>query len=191
MALARPAGRWRYEDLLELPEDGRRYEIVEGELFEMPAPTWDHQTILFNLVTLLTPLVRALGGTLRFAPLDVFFRGADPVEPDVVVLLPGGAARPSKRGVEGAPDLLVEVLSPATRGRDLLMKRMLYARAGVREYWVVDPDARTVDVHTLDVDVFREAATVSEDGRVASPLLGAEIAAAEVFAGLDEAPDED
>ena len=190
MALERSARTLRYDDLFDLPDDGRRYEIVEGELFELPAPGLLHALVVSNLMWLLAGIVRAMKGTIVTAPVDVFFRGADPVEPDVVVLLPGGTARPSRRGVEGPPDLLIEVLSPSTRGRDLLMKRMLYARAGVREYWIVDPDARTVDEHTLDVDVFREPVTVGGDGRVVSPLLATELAAAEVFAGLDEAPDE-
>ncbi|HEX5499698.1 MAG TPA: Uma2 family endonuclease, partial [Thermomicrobiales bacterium] len=89
MALTKPApGQWRYEDLFDLPDDGRRYEIIEGELYEMPAPSWAHQTILYNLVLTLGPLIQALGGVLRFAPLDTFFPGADPVQLDIVVVLP-------------------------------------------------------------------------------------------------------
>jgi Uma2 family endonuclease len=89
MAVAKAAGTWTYEDLLALPEDGRRYEIIEGELYELPAPSLDHAMILANLVLLLGPLVRSLGGTFFFAPLDVFFQGADPVQPDILAILPG------------------------------------------------------------------------------------------------------
>src|ERR687894_2597688 len=152
MALTKPAGTWTYEDLNSLPDDGRRYEIIEGELYEMPAPIWDHAITIMNLILLLAPVVQALGGRVLTAPLDVFFEGADPVQPDIVVLLPESAAVGAGRGVEGAPDLLIEVLSPANRGRDLLTKRALYARAGVREYWIVDPASRVVEILALDRD---------------------------------------
>jgi len=184
MAPQNPRRTWRHEDLLELPDDGRRYEIVEGELFELPSPGWDHQTVAFNLVTLLALLVEARGGTLRFAPLDVFFQGADPVQPDVVVLLPGGAARPSARGVEGPPDLLIEVIGPSTRGRDLKVKPALYARAGVPECWTVDPEERTVTVHVFDRGIRREPARIERHGVIESPNVGGAIAAAAIFAGL-------
>lgn len=104
MALTRPAtGAWTYEDLLALPDDGRRWEIVEGELHEMPAPSWAHSTIMFNLVMLLGPLVRALGGVFRFAPTAVFFAGANPVEPDILVLLPATRPRPRRAAWKARP----------------------------------------------------------------------------------------
>ena len=144
MAITKPAGSWTYEDLFSLPDDGRRYEIIEGELYEMPAPNLVHATVVMNLIALLLPIVSSLDGRLFTAPLDVFFQGADPVQPDIVVILPGWSGNLPLRGPEGAPDLLIEVLSPANRGHDLLTKRALYARAGVREYWIVDPTNRTV-----------------------------------------------
>jgi Uma2 family endonuclease len=190
MALTKPApGQWRYEDLLALRDDGRRYEIIEGELYEMPASSWAHQTILYNLVMMLGPLVQTLGGMLRFAPLDTFFPGADPVQPDLIVVLPDGDARPSKRGLEGRPDLVIEVISPSNRGHDRLTKRALYARAGVREYWLIDPDERRIDIHVLDRDALHLVQSATGDDIVVSPLLsGVEIPAAAIFAGID-APD--
>lgn len=183
--LARPQGKWRYADLTSLPDDGRRYEIVEGELFEIPSPGWAHQTVLVHLFMTIHPAVEAAGGSLVLSPLYVFLQGAEPVQPDLMVLLPGGAGRPGQWGITGPPDLLVEVTIPATRGRDLLTKRALYARAGVREYWVVDPETRTVVVFALDRDAFHEAALAGRDDRVASPLLGADFTVADIFAGLD------
>ncbi len=186
MVVAKAAGTWTYEDLLALPEDGRRYEIIEGELYEMPAPGLDHATILANLVLLLGPLVRSLGGTFFFAPLDVFFQGADPVQPDLLAILPGWEGELRQRGPEGAPDLVIEVLSPSNRGHDLLTKRSLYARAGVREYWIVDPDARSVEILTLDRDALHGAAAASGEEVIASPLLGTEFALAEIFANVGD-----
>jgi Uma2 family endonuclease len=187
MAITKPAGSWTYEDLFSLPDDGRRYEIIEGELYEMPAPSWDHAVTIMNPILLLAPVVQALGGRVLTAPLDVFFEGADPVQPDVVVLLPESAAIGAGRGVEGAPDLLIEVLSPSNRGHDVLTKRALYARAGVREYWVVDPESRAVEVLTLDRDAFHTVQRASGDDAVISSLLGdTTFPLAAIFAGVDQ-----
>ena len=138
MAQTKPAGTWTYEDLFSLSDDSRRYEIIEGELYEMPSPGSAHALMIAALIRLLMPLVENLGGWWCAAPIDVFFPGANPVQPDILVILPGGPARIVPRGIEGAPDLLVEVLSPLNRGHDLLTKRALYARAGGREHWLVD-----------------------------------------------------
>jgi Uma2 family endonuclease len=187
MALTKPApGQWRYEDLLTLPDDGRRYEIIEGELSEMPAPSWAHAIVIANFILLIGPIVRALGGQIATAPLDVFFPGADPVQPDIIVLLPNSEARPSKRGLEGRPDLVVEVISPSNRDHDLLIKRALYAQGGVREYWLVDPDARRIDVLALDRDALHLVQSATDDAVVVSPrLANAEIPVADIFAGID------
>ncbi|MFN8678575.1 MAG: Uma2 family endonuclease [Thermomicrobiales bacterium] len=142
MALTKPAGTWAYADLTALPDDQIRYEIIDGELFEMLSPTLAHARAIMALIRLLPPLLDRLGGTLLTAPLDVFFAGANPVQPDLVALLPDSRARGVRRGVEGPPDLLIEVLNPSKRAHDLVRKRQLYARGGVREYWIVDPEQR-------------------------------------------------
>ncbi len=180
-------GSWTYKDLFELPDDGRRYEIIEGVLFEMPGPTAQHVTVLVNLITLLIPILQALGGRWYPAPFDLFVPGADPVQPDLQVLLPGSRARVVGRGVEGPPDLVIEILSPSNRRHDLRTKRTLYAKAGVREYWTVDPEARTVSILVLAGDVLREHRTAGGTEPVGSPLLpAAAFPAAAVFTGLDD-----
>jgi Uma2 family endonuclease len=189
MAQTKPAGTWTYEDLFALPDDGRRYEIIEGELYEMPPPGWAHAVTIMNLILMLAPVVQALGGRIVTAPVGVFFQGADPVEPDIVVILPGWVGTVAKRGAEGAPDLLVEVLSPSNRGHDLLTKRALYARGGVREYWIVDPEARTVEVLALDRDAFHTAQTAAGNDEAISPLLGATFPLPQIFAGVGESED--
>jgi Uma2 family endonuclease len=190
MAISKPAGTWSYEDLISLPDDGRRYEIIEGELYEMPAPNLVHATVVMNCIALLLPIVSALDGRVFTAPLDVFFEGADPVQPDIVVILPGWPGNLAPRGPEGAPDLLIEVLSPANRGHDVLTKRALYARAGVREYWIVDPVSRGVEVLTLDRDAFHTVQRASGDDAVVSSLLGgAALPLPAIFAGVDQLED--
>jgi Uma2 family endonuclease len=182
MALTKAAGTWTYEDLFGLPED-KRYEIIAGALYEMPPPSWNHAATVIALIELLLPVVEALGGEIATAPVGVFFPGADPVQPDIVGLLPQGPAFPARRGVEGPPDLVIEVLSPSNRAHDRLTKRALYAQAGVREYWLVDPNRRTVEVLTLDRDALHTAQTASGDEIVVSPLLeGATFPLAAIFA---------
>lgn len=179
MALTKPAGTWAYPDLAVLPEDGARYEIIDGELYEMPSPTSAHALAIAALVQLLLPVLKRLGGRWLTAPLDVFFPGADPVQPDLMVLLPGSRAPVARRGIEGPPDLLIEVLSPANRAHDQVRKRELYARGGVREYWIVDPDARVIEViDGRGVTVYRLDA--SSEPVLRSPLLG------EVAVSLDD-----
>jgi Uma2 family endonuclease len=136
-----------YRDYAALPDDGRRYEILDGELSVTPAPSLDHQIILANLFRILDAHVRARNvGTVLFAPLDVILTDANIVQPDLVFLDHERMSRSSRRGVEGPPTLLVEVLSPGTTGVDRNVKRALYARQGVPFYWIVDPEARTLEV---------------------------------------------
>lgn len=190
MALTRPAGTWTYDDLLSLPDDGKRYEIIEGDLYEMPAPGWEHVIVVMNLIRLLDAIVEGLGGRLATAPGAVFFEGADPVQPDIIVTLPGWTGKVRCRGLEGAPDLLIEVLSPSSRGHDTLTKRALYARAGVREYWIVDPSNRTLEILTLDRDALRTRQIAAGTETTVSPLLNDfAVPLAAVCARLDEIED--
>ena len=187
MVLTKPTGPWTYDDLLSLPDDGKRYEIIEGDLYEMPSPAAVHALTTWNLMFLLRPVIEALRGWLLAAPLDVFFAGANPVQPDIVVVLPDGNAQLVTRGVEGPPDLVIEILSPSNRAHDVLTKRALYGRAGVREYWIVDPMSRTIDVLTLDRDALQTTQRAAKDDAVVSPLLGGKMFPLDaVFARLDE-----
>ncbi|HET7092617.1 MAG TPA: Uma2 family endonuclease, partial [Thermomicrobiales bacterium] len=186
MSLTKPTGAWTYDDLLAMPDDGKRYEIIEGTLYELPRPLLVQAQVISNLIGILLPLVARLGGRWFTAPLDVFIPGGDPVQPDLIVLLPGGAAKPVRRGIEGPPDLAIEVLSPSNRGHDRLTKRALYDAAGVREYWIVDPEARTVEILALHLDAFHALQTARAGDRIESPLLPTlDLTAAVVFAGLD------
>ena len=110
-----------------------------------------------------------------------------PVQPDIVVMLPGWSGSLPLRGVEGPPDLLVEVLSPSNRDHDLRLKRALYGRAGVREYWLVDPEARTIEILALDRDALHLVAAASGSETPISTLFGPlPIAASDLFAGIDD-----
>lgn len=144
-------GEWTYEDYLRLPEDGNRYEVIRGILYVSPAPLPKHQFPVGKLIRYFDVFVSDAGlGTVLPAPLDVVLpKGiASPVQPDVAIFRKGNEPSPD-RPFEGVPDLLVEVLSSRTRRRDKTLKLDAYEEAGVPEYWLVDPDARTVAVLVL------------------------------------------
>ena len=173
MAATTTAKTWRYEDLFALPADGRRYEIIDGELYEMPAPALAHAIALANLIARILPAVQAIGAQFLTAPVDVFFPGANPVQPDFLVLLPDRFHLMSQRGIEGAPDLVIEILSPSNPEHDRITKRALYARAGVREYWLVSPEAAIVEVLALRGDRFETHVRAANDEEVTSTVLPA------------------
>ena len=143
MAMANAVKRWTLGELHSLPDDGNKYELVRGELFVTPPPTYDHETIGARLTQILVPYVAAHGLGLVYHPRAVLrFEGSE-VEPDLMV-------RPVAPGADwdGAPlpILIVEILSPSTRRRDRQQKRELYTDASIAEYWMVDPERRTITV---------------------------------------------
>lgn len=137
---------WTVEMVHALPDDGNRYELVDGELFVTPSPSFPHQHAAFFLARLLADYTDAIGvGHVMVAPTDVVYDARTMVEPDVFVvpLVNGRWARSVEEA--GAPLLVAEVLSPATARRDRTVKRALYQRQGVPEYWVVDTERRVIE----------------------------------------------
>lgn len=139
-----------YRDYVLLPDDGKRYEILDGDLYVTPSPSARHQEVSLNLVLALTQHVRTHGlGKIFAAPLDVILADDSIAQPDILFIA-DERLDIVRDVVHGAPDLLIEILSPGTRERDRTLKRHLYARHGVRELWLVDPEERKVEVHRLD-----------------------------------------
>jgi Uma2 family endonuclease len=172
MANTQQTRYWTYEDLFDLPEDGKRYEIIEGVLYEMPAPSLVHGRLLMNLILyVFGPIVDALGAHLYTAPVDVFIGDAAPVQPDLLLLLPDQLHLESARGIEGPPALVVEVLSPSNPEHDRIVKRAAYARGGVLEYWLVSPEAGIIEILVLDGDRYRTLARVGGDELLTSTVL--------------------
>jgi Uma2 family endonuclease len=137
--------RLTYEDFCALPEDGMRYEILDGDLYMSPSPVPQHQRVVLNLGALLSDHARRNRlGQVFIAPLDVILDEHNIVEPDVIFVSTGRSAIITEKNIRGAPDLLVEVLSPSTSKRDTADKRNIYARCGVDHYWIIDPAARTI-----------------------------------------------
>jgi Uma2 family endonuclease len=135
-----------YQDYTSLPADGRRYEVHEGELSVTPAPSPRHQMISGNLFYLLHGHVKARGlGVVLPTPIDVILSDISIVQPDIVFVDQTRLGQLSERGIEGAPTLVIEVLSPSTVGVDRRTKHRLYARHSVPYYWIVDPEARMLE----------------------------------------------
>jgi Uma2 family endonuclease len=140
-----------YADLQTLPEDGRRYEILEGELCVTPAPTTHHQRISRNLEFALHAHVSEFElGEVLYAPVDVMLDRQTVVQPDIVFVSTARLALVGERAIEGAPDLVVEIASPATEQRDRGAKQQLYARYEVAHYWRIDPAASTLTELVLE-----------------------------------------
>jgi len=132
--------RLTYTDYCALPDDGRRYEILDGDLYMSPAPVPVHQRILLNLVAELRVHVRRLGlGEVFIAPIDVLLADHDIVQPDIVYVSQEQSTIVGSKNITGGPALLVEILSPSNTERDIHDKRNIYARSGVNWYWIVDP----------------------------------------------------
>jgi Uma2 family endonuclease len=178
------------DDFLGFPgfeDDGQRHELIDGEHVVAPSPTTVHQRLVAELHLALVDVVHASGvGEVFLGPYDVVLSNHDVLEPDLLVVLADQADIVTDRHVRGAPGLVVEILSPGTRQRDETLKRAVYARSGVREYWMVDPDAQTVVVcratpaGTLDTVATLSAA---RSETLTSPMLpGFAIAVGELFA---------
>ena len=142
-----------YEDYVSIPEDGRRHEIVDGEHVVSPAPTPSHQKVSRWIQYQLFERIERPGlGQVIYAPIDVHLSQFDLAQPDLVVVMDARAAIVGAKKIDGAPDLVVEVLSPGTRHRDRGKKLRMYERNRVPEYWIVDPVARCVERFALGRD---------------------------------------
>lgn len=146
-----PQGQWTYEDYCRLPEDGWIYEVIEGELHRSPAPQIRHQICKGNLFAAFWNYNKQhKAGAVLDAPSDVILPGyTTPVQPDIIFVLKDHLEIIKKEQVEGIPDILVEVLSPWNWNVDRQKKFKVYAKAGVPEYWIVDPDQRTIELYVL------------------------------------------
>jgi Uma2 family endonuclease len=155
-----------------LPETGPRYQLIQGDLYMAPAPNRFHQEISRNLeFELQGYLKRNPIGKLFHAPFDVYLDEINVFQPDIIVVSNERLGILTEEGAEGAPDLVVEILSPKTRRLDLVNKKQEYARAGVKELWIIDPEARTVTMHRFNLDGSEIVSELDENQTLRSPLL--------------------
>jgi Uma2 family endonuclease len=159
-----------YEDFVALPDDGKRYELHEGELSVTPAPGRRHQQILLKLALIMAPYIESRRlGELYVAPFDCIMTNITVVEPDLVYIDAERQRLLRERGLEGAPTLAVEIISPYTGRIDRRRKMDLYARHDVTWYWIVDPDPRTIEAYHLEAGAYRLEARL--DGPAPVELL--------------------
>lgn len=146
-----PQGKWTYEDYRGLPDDGWRYEVIQGELYMSPAPEPVHQECGGNLFADLRDFGKKNdAGKAYSAPIDVMLGSlATPVQPDICFIIKSRLDIVKKKRIEGAPDIIIEVLSPSNWLVDRRTKHEIYAKAGVCEYWIVDPEARAIELFVL------------------------------------------
>jgi Uma2 family endonuclease len=181
----RPTLRLTYEDLVRLPEDRKRHELIDGEHFVTPSPNIRHQSIVGSIYFLIATYLEAHPlGRVFGAPLDVIFSDVDVVEPDVLYVSNERAEALAGTHVRGVPDLVVEVASRGTRKRDQTIKRRLYERVGVLEYWIVDPELEVVRVYRREGERFARVDELSReagDVLVTTLLPGLEVPLSRVF----------
>jgi Uma2 family endonuclease len=175
-----------YDDFVLFPDDGKRHELIDGEHYVTPTPNIRHQQICGDLFALIWTYLEAHPiGRVFGVPVDVVFSQFDVVEPDIQYLSNERAAEViTLQHVRGTPQLVVEIASPSTRKRDETIKRHLYERAGVSEYWIIDPDIDVVRVYRREGDAFGRPIELSrEAGDVLTTVLlpGLELSLARIF----------
>ena len=166
--------KFTYDDFVHFPNDGKRHEIIDGEHYVTPSPNTRHQAISRNLlVSIAVYLKQHPVGEVFGAPFDVVLSDLDVVEPDLLYVSRERLDVLTADHVRGAPDLVVEILSPGTRRTDEITKRKLYERFGVQEYWVVDPELDTIKVYRRGESGFAQPTELSVERNEAltTPLL--------------------
>jgi len=172
-----------YADYLRFPDDGLRHEIIDGEHYVSAAPTIRHQRIASYLLYLLYDfLISHPLGEVFIAPVDVVLSDTNVVVPDLIYVSNERAKRLTEKHLQGSPDLTVEILSPSTRPRDQRLKRDVYERLGVNEYWIVDPDSDVIVVYRRGDEGFDAPVTFTRGDVLTTPLLpGLELSVERVF----------
>ena len=165
-------GSWTYDHYAALPDDGRRYEIVDGVLYIAPVLSDEHQNASMLISLYLGQHVQLVGlGRVRAAPYDVVLASGTVVEPDVVVVLNVHLDIITHKGIVGTPDLVVEIASPSTSTFDRSKKFMTYQRASVPEYWIVEPELHTIEVWVLQNGVYQPLGVFAGKAGIPSTIV--------------------
>ena len=155
--------RLTYADWLAFPNESHRYEVIDGDLFVTPPPAIVHQRVSREIeFALLTFLRESRRGEVLYAPVGVKLDDSNVLEPDLVVVLNHKAHLIGKQVISGPPDVVVEILSPGSARRDLGVKRDAYERGGIEEYWIVDPESRSIEVLALGDQGYERAGLYRE-----------------------------
>ena len=172
-----------YDDYRHLPDDGKQYQIIGGELYMTPAPTPYHQEISLNIATILREFVKEHhSGKIYTVPIDVILSMTDIVQPDLVFVSRDRLNIITKKNIVEAPDLVVEILSEHTESIDRKKKMTLYGKHGVKEFWIVDPSKKVIEQLVLKENFYHLHSTVSGTQKLSSVVLdGLTLATEQVF----------
>lgn len=167
-----------------MPDDGKRYELIDGEVVMSPSPSEKHQRALAELYLSIANHVKKYGlGKVYFAPFDVVFSEKTALQPDLIFVSSARVGIIGPEYIIGAPDLVVEVLSPSRPAYDRVTKLEQYALYGVREYWIIDPAEEKAEVHRLAGKSYELTGALSGDETLTTPLLpGWELPVRRLFA---------
>lgn len=147
-----------YEDYTQFPDDGKRYEIIEGELFMSPSPRTKHQRILVKLLTAISSFLEGENmGEVFAAPYDVILSSKNVIQPDIIFVADKNKSIITEKNITGSPDFVIEIISPSNRIMDLKKKKALYEEFKIPEYWIVDPDLETIDKFILHEEFYEDA----------------------------------
>lgn len=166
--------KFTYEDYLLFPDDGKRHELIDGEHYVTPSPVTKHQKISGNIfVNLGTYIQKIKIGHLFAAPMDVVLSDLDVVQPDLLFISKTRDSIMTEKNIQGAPDLVVEILSESSRKTDEMIKRKLYERYRVAEYWIVDPELESIKIYCYSDKGYSRTAELSVEANdtLVSPLF--------------------
>lgn len=167
----RSTKRWTYEEYYKLDDD-KRYEIIDGNLLMAPAPDTWHQDWVGNLYVRLASFIKQNNlGRLFLSPMDVVLDQENTVQPDLVFVATANEGIIQRRGIFGVPDLLIEIISPASVRRDRYDRKNLFARFGVKEYWIGDPANVALEILTLKAGQYELHCAAEQKGKLSSSML--------------------
>lgn len=173
--------KYTFEDYLNLPE-GSNYQLINGELIMAPAPEIKHQQVSKKLFFILYQNVEQTGkGFVFYSPIDVLIDSYNVFQPDIVVILKENEYKIKQKFIEGAPDVVIEIISPSTAYYDLVEKKERYLKAGVKEYWIVDPKVKSVEILKNETGNFITLSKAVIKGVILSEIVDLKFEISEIF----------
>ena len=174
--------KYTYEDYLKTPDD-KRYELIEGELLMTPSPVTKHQRISRKIAFVIETFVTGNNlGEVFYAPFDVYLDNENVVQPDILFISKERSSITGEKNIQGAPDLVIEIISESTAYRDLVQKKKLYAKFGIKEYWITIPEEGSIEIYILKDNTYQPYKTYKKDDILESPCLkGLKMGLKEIF----------
>jgi len=163
--------KYTYEDYVKTSDD-KRYELIDGELLMTPSPFTRHQRISRKIEFILEKFITENNlGEIFYAPCDVYLDNENVVQPDILFISKDRMNIIGEKNIQGAPDLTIEIVSENSAYRDMVLKKKLYARSGVKEYWIIIPEEKEIEVYILAENAYKLYATYGNESTLESPLL--------------------